>query len=319
MSRVVDKRKIMGDVEREYFVSLMKEYATFCGVRVLTYCIMKNHFHVLVEVPAPKKDFTDEELLQRLEKLSGMTHAGMIRQQLESFRKQGWNEQAEMIRKLLLDRMFDVSAFMKILKQRFTQWYNRRNRRTGTLWEQRFRSVLVQGNGETLATMAAYIDLNPVRAGLVEDPRDYRWCGYAAALGGDAGAVEGLKEVLLGVGREGKDAKEVLADYRVWMVGKGEEREGLKEDGTPLRKGFSREEALAVIAAKGQLPVEEYLRCRVRYFTDGAVLGSREFVNEIFEVFKERFGSKRKDGARRIKGLELGIYTLRNLQKSVFG
>jgi hypothetical protein len=272
-----------------------------------------------VEVPAPKKDFTDEELLQRLEKLSGMTHAGMIRQQLESFRKQWWNDQAEMIRKLLLDRMYDVSAFMKLLKQRFSQWYNRKHQRTGTLWEQRFRSVLVQGNGETLATMAAYIDLNPVRAGLVEDPRDYRWCGYAAAMGGDGESVEGLKEVLLGVGREGATSQAVLADYRVWMVGKGEEREGLKEDGSPLRKGFSREEALAVIAAKGQLPVEEYLRCRVRYFTDGAVLGSREFVDEIFVAFKDRFGVKRKDGARRMKGLELGIYALRNLQKSVFG
>jgi hypothetical protein len=167
--------------------------------------------------------------------------------------------------------------------------------------------------------MAAYIDLNPIRAGLVDDPQDYRWCGYAAAMGGDGVAVEGLKEVLLGVGREGKDTKDVLADYRVWMVGKGEEREGLKEDGTPLRRGYSREEALAVIAAKGQLPVEEYLRCRVRYFTDGVVLGSKEFVDEVFAAFKDRFGSKRKDGARRLKGLELGIYALRDLQKSVFG
>jgi hypothetical protein len=131
--------------------------------------------------------------------------------------------------------------------------------------------------------------------------------------------VEGLKEVLLGVGREGKDAKAVLADYRVWMVGKGEEREGLREDGSPLRKGFSREEALAVIAAKGQLPVEEYLRCRVRYFTDGVVLGSREFVDEVFLAFKDRFGKKRKDGARRLKGLNMELFTLRNLQKAVFG
>jgi hypothetical protein len=113
------------------------------------------------------------------------------------------------------------------------------------------------------------------------------------------------------------------------MVGKGEERERLKEDGSPLRKrakcqvskfgsplrkGFSWEEALGVIAAKGQLPVEEYLRCRVRYFTEGLVLGSQEFV--IFTVFKDWFGMKRKDGTRR---LELGIYALRNLQKSVFG
>ncbi|MGE3312392.1 MAG: transposase, partial [Limisphaerales bacterium] len=62
-------------------------------------------------------------------------------------------------------RMYDVSAFMKLVKQRFTQWYNRRVGRKGTLWEDRFRSVLVEGAGDALVTMAAYIDLNPVRAG----------------------------------------------------------------------------------------------------------------------------------------------------------
>jgi hypothetical protein len=44
------------------------------------------------------------------------------------------------------------------------------------------------------------------------------------------------------------------------------------------------------------------LRCRVRYFTDGAVIGSREFVNTAFEAARERFGAKRKDGARKLKG-----------------
>jgi hypothetical protein len=44
------------------------------------------------------------------------------------------------------------------------------------------------------------------------------------------------------------------------------------------------------------------LRCRVRYFTDGAVIGSKEFVNEAFAGARERFGPRRKDGARRMRG-----------------
>ncbi len=44
------------------------------------------------------------------------------------------------------------------------------------------------------------------------------------------------------------------------------------------------------------------LRCRVRYFTDGAVIGSKTFVNEAFAAAHERFTEKRKDGARRMKG-----------------
>jgi hypothetical protein len=80
-------------------------------------------------------------------------------------------------------RMGDVSEFIKTLKQRFTQWFNKRQGRRGTLWEERFKSVLMEGRGHVLATMAAYIDLNAVRAGLVKDPKDFRFCGYRKIRG----------------------------------------------------------------------------------------------------------------------------------------
>ncbi len=51
ISRVVDRRFIFGPGEKERFVALMREYEQFCGVQVLTYCLMSNHFHILVEVP----------------------------------------------------------------------------------------------------------------------------------------------------------------------------------------------------------------------------------------------------------------------------
>ncbi|MEX1116724.1 MAG: hypothetical protein WEB53_15870, partial [Akkermansiaceae bacterium] len=50
------------------------------------------------------------------------------------------------------------------------------------------------------------------------------------------------------------------------------------------------------------LGMEAMLRCRVRYFTDGAVIGSKAFVNEVFVGARERFTAKRKDGARRMRG-----------------
>jgi putative transposase len=78
---------------------------------------------------------------------------------------------------------------MKTLKQRFSVWYNRNHRRYGTLWADRFKSVLVEGSGNPLQTMAAYIDLNPVRAGIVEDPKEYRFSGYAEAVAEDGAAA----------------------------------------------------------------------------------------------------------------------------------
>jgi putative transposase len=101
--------------------------------------------------------------------------------------------------------------------------------------------------------------------------------------------------------------------YRVWLFGQGEEK-GLQEDGQAVKKGVSREAVLQVMKEKGRLPLSEYLRLRVRYFADGAVLGTRGFVNEIFGVMKDRFGPKRKDGARRLRGIQTSLYSLRALR-----
>ena len=71
-------------------------------------------------------------------------------------------------------RMHDPSQFMKELLIRFTRWFNRVHPRKGTLWEERFKSVIVEC-GVAARTIAAYIDLNPLRAGMVKDSADYRW------------------------------------------------------------------------------------------------------------------------------------------------
>ncbi len=77
LSRVVDRRFIFGDAERERFVELMREYERFCGVRVLTFCVMSNHFHMLVEVAkAPEIKPTAEEIRERLRELTGCQDAG---------------------------------------------------------------------------------------------------------------------------------------------------------------------------------------------------------------------------------------------------
>ena len=91
-----------------------------------------------------------------------------------------------------LRRMWDLSEFMKTLKQKFSAWFNRKHDRVGTLWESRFKSVLVEGSWTSLLKVAAYVDLNAVRAGLVDDPKDYRWCGYGEAVAGDRAARRGL-------------------------------------------------------------------------------------------------------------------------------
>jgi|GEM_PF-3000029 len=72
--------------------------------------------------------------------------------------------------------------------------------------------------------------------------------------------------------------------------------------------------ARAVLAEKGKLSPAELVRVRVRYFTDGVVLGSKAFVEGIFEAQREHFGHKRKQGAKRMTESEAPFYTLRRLR-----
>ena len=161
------------------------------------------------------------------------------------WREQGDFAAIEGARECYFNQMWDVSQFMKVLKQRFTQWFNgsRPLRRKGTLWEDRFRSVLVE-SGEVLRAMAAYIDLNPIRANLVSDPKDYRWSGYGEASAGRRLAKKGLQRVLVGLGREEvEDAAKsggTLAWYRLQLMGRGQERRNAA--GKVTKGGFTDED-----------------------------------------------------------------------------
>jgi len=83
-------------------------------------------------------------------------------------------------------RADSASLLMKHLGQRYVQYINRTYRRSGTLWEGRFRSCLTQSEEYVLACYR-YIELNPVRAGMVNQPKDYRWSSYHANALGKAG------------------------------------------------------------------------------------------------------------------------------------
>ena len=75
------------------------------------------------------------------------------------------------------ERADSAGLLMKHLGQRYVQYINRTYRRSGTLWEGRFRSCLTQSEDYVLACYR-YIELNPVRAGMVMKPQDYRWSSY---------------------------------------------------------------------------------------------------------------------------------------------
>lgn len=83
-----------------------------------------------------------------------------------------------------------ISLMMQSLGRRYVRYFNRRYCRTGTLWEGRFKSCLVQTENYVL-NVYRYIELNPVRAGMVKRPEDYHWSSYAAnAFGKPSGLCQ---------------------------------------------------------------------------------------------------------------------------------
>ena len=337
ISRVVDRRFAFEADEKEKFRMFMRMYEKFTGCRVVSYCLMCNHFHLLLEVPPlPEGGFSDAELLGRLSALYNAAVVAGVAKELAEARDLGYQHQVEEIHVRYTRRMHDLSRFMEGLLQRFTRWFNRAHSRSGNLWEDAFKSVIVE-DGVAARTMAAYIDLNPVRAGMVADPAEYRWSSYGEAMGSGARgngkkARAGLVRALMAHKGYEADARrwagKVSKDYRMLLLEVGEERleEGVDADGERevkvVRKGMKKAvvtEELAQLERSRDVALGKMLRCRVRYFTDGAVIGSRSFVNQAFESARERFGAKRKDGARKMRGAGASaagiLWSLRDLQK----
>ncbi|MCC5842247.1 MAG: transposase, partial [Opitutales bacterium] len=171
----------MDEEAMEAMRHIMRSQAAFAGMEVLTYCFMANHFHIFVRLdPKETEDLDDAGLVARFRALYGGTRCaslGLDADDLEVILRKNGNS-AEGIRRRLKARMGDVSVFMREVKTRFTLWYNRKRGTVGTFWAERFRSVIVEADTAAQRMVAAYIDLNPVRAGLVEDAGDYGFSGF---------------------------------------------------------------------------------------------------------------------------------------------
>lgn len=321
MSRTVNGAALFGDREKEMLRKMIWQIAEFSGVQVLTYCVMNNHFHVLVRVPLPE-NISDGELIRRFSVLYPTTSrfqpltAKDVRRILES-----GGEAADRLRAQLLARMTDVSQYMKTLKQRFATWFNQSHDRFGCLWAERFKSVLVQGHGNPLQTIAAYIDLNAVRAGLVDDPKDYRFCGYAEAVAGESSALNGIKFVWFDYFGSALDQPPlkgrgdcVLEAHRMLLFGKGACAKKARQ------YSVNREKALQILeSSNGRLSRTEMLRCRVRYFTDGKILGTAEFVREAMRGMNLGSQNRRTKAPVQVKGAEWGDLSVSNpLRSGVF-
>ena len=262
-SRCVDRTFRFDDEDKTHVVDQIRRMATFCGMEVNTYSVMTNHIHILLHV-LPKRELTDDELASRVAALYGHEKAEDCRETWAAYRRNGGAaamRSLEEERGALLRRMGDLSKYMKELKQWISRDYNKKVGRKGTLWEERFWSCLLEDSAETLTAVAAYIDRNAVRAGIVERPEDYRWCGYAEAHAGHAEAQRTLASLFR---QEGKVKwPEAEERYRWLLRPVTDTGDGSRERRNPA-------------------------------FTRALAMGSREFILETYARFPRTFAMKRR-------------------------
>ncbi len=309
VTRTVNGEWLFDDIAKEVLRGQLWQVADYCGVSIYTYSLLSNHFHVLVNVPLLQA-VPDAELLRRYAVLyPHPTKYQTARLEVVKAQLSQNGSEAVAWRRRQLALMGDVSQFMKLVKQRFSIWYNQSHGRFGTLWAERFKSLLVAVEDRALQTTAAYIDLNCVRAGITPDPKEYRFCGYAEAVAGSAAAQAGIRGAM-----GGHRWDTVQASYREVLFGTGA---GPRETGATIPIA----EFKRVIAAGGKLPLATVLRCRIRYFTDGAVLGGKAFVQVQLAEYRRKTGRRRNTSPVPLPSwTEWGdLATLRGLRQSAIG
>jgi hypothetical protein len=292
MSRTALDGFPMDDIAKDFMLDLIRRYCSLYLAEILGFCLMDNHFHILVRM-FPEYKFSDEDIQKRYENFYGDERA-FATGQIPSLR----------------EKLSSLSEFVREIKVGFTRYYNKRHNRRGYFWGDRFKSVIVE-KGETLINCLAYIDLNPLRAGLVERPEDYRWnsLGYHVQTGNK----DSFLSLDFGLAEFGViDSEERLTYYRRYLY----------EAGAVDRseKGQRKVIADAVVKKERKRGFEigrvERFRYRTRYFTDSGIIGSKEFVGKNYQRFKHLFHSKHEKKPKPIRGLD-GVYSLKRLTEVI--
>jgi len=191
-------------------------------------------------------------------------------------------------------RLFDVSELMRNLQAAYARWYNRTNDRRGRFWADRFKSVCLQQGNAVLDCML-YVDLNPIRAGLIERPED--WCGssvYLREMGKDDWLLA-LPEVC-----EECTQKKALVEYRALLYCRGN---------LPTKQGqaFIPDWILDQEEARG-FKVRGLYRKRLGYFVDGLAVGTDQFIrSQLMKMREAGMYKRRKNPIAQLDGVHYSL------------
>lgn len=193
-SRIAHRVYFLGESERDDLIEFIRRSVIFSGLKLLGWCILSNHFHLLVYLPPPE-ELSEETVLDRYGVLKGREAKRFAQSQLAQWRKQGDDALAEQWLNALRRRMYDVGEFMKLVKQWFTVEYNHRQSHYGTLWESAYHDRAIPLEASAMSRVLGYIHLNPIRAAASAGYDDYIWSSFTALKKKDEMAIAGIRFV----------------------------------------------------------------------------------------------------------------------------
>ncbi len=263
-------------------VETIEHYASIYFCRVAAFAVMGNHYHLVLrfESPAP---VTREELRLR----AFLMYPGKKkREEIEAWTEEEWEHYRQ--------RLFDVSELMRNVQASFARWYNRSYDRRGRFWGDRFKSVYL-GDLRAVLDCMLYVELNPVRAGLVERPEE--WAGSSVYLRelGKGSWLMPLTEVLAHRSEGG-----ALREYRERMYYRGS---------VPTKEGQAAisAEVLERERTRGFESRGMYLK-RLGYFVDGLAIGTEDFLREqLAKMREEGRYLRRKNPIPQLGGIHLSL------------
>ena len=315
--------------EKDFLLDTIKRMAGMFFTEVYGFALMGNHFHLLVKM-IPEDRFSDEDVKGRLIRYYGKKKAPADDGQLPMIRQ----------------KLANLSEFVREIKVNFARFYNKRHGRRGYFWGDRFKSVIVE-RGETLINCLAYIDLNPVRAGIVDKPEDYRWnsLGYHIQtdnkdgfLSTDFGPVKSaslsrcelhraspMKSASLSQGELHRarlkefnitSEREQVRLYRKYVYETGAIPLSDKSHSKDKHRSISATTLTEERKRNFEISRADRFLYRTRYFTDSGIIGSREFVAGTYRQFKHLFQCRHEKKPKPVKGLE-GVFSLKRLSEKI--
>jgi len=292
ISRVAGGEFLFTESDKEFFLKRLERLAAGFFLEIHAFCIMSNHFHILATgLEKEARSASKDELIRRYRLIYGKNAeppAGTYDSSYQLIPDADGGEER------LRRRLGSISRFVQELKQSFSRWYNKRYERYGYLWGDRFKGVIVS-KGEAQLACSAYIDLNPVRAGLVQKPEDYRWCSLGLRVRAPNRAKKLLRPLALlpcfgDMDKAADSSADIEPPFKPLVINKNSfdhvfpYREFVYKAGGIERSGSAHhwsEIVNEVDAYHGKFGVTDRFRYRLKNISEGIALGNYTLIADL--------------------------------------